>query len=90
VRRVRAKTPYKSIGLADGTRARAAHAESAKNADFSAIHSYPIQRADVDNNSRRSLYIASWRAAAAFGAVARAKPLTVFAVNEHPAVIVWP
>ena len=85
---VRRERPPRPIAAIRGTAPSAmlAAAEPAKNAALSAVH-----RADFGGSepltmpAARSLYRPSWRAAA-WRDGASAKPLTVYAVNYHPAI----
>ena len=53
------------------------------------IHSAHFSGAAVDNAGTQSLYRSS-RRAARFGAMARLRSPSLFTVNEHPAMILWP
>jgi len=53
------------------------------------IHSVHFGGAAVDNAGGQSLYTFS-RRAACFGAMARLRSPSLFTVNEHPAMILWP
>ena len=60
--------------------------ENRKNCRFAAIHRAYFARSGVDNPAPQRLYRRFWRAAA-WRDGASAKPLTVYTVTEHPAML---